>query len=204
MHTIQRPTTSTISPSSRSVSAIDMSLFNLSPSMDNRGSLPDPVAPGPLFLPFLPFPLLETAPSFSNNSGYPSSIPAFFKNAFTIAPHFVVGLTTSVMSFVNLERSTNFIFSPRSISDSASDSWVWLWKGGVEAAKLVLEPRDIPSSESMSIGSFDVPADVVARGRGGSGSMNMCFGWCAWIYSYVVFSYASGVFDVSVERDTKV
>lgn len=53
---------------------------------------------------------------------------------------------------------------------------------------------NMSSSESMSIGMFDVPA-------GGSGSMNADFGWCAWMYSYVVFSYASEVFDVSVKSD---
>lgn len=89
------PTTSIISPSSKSASAISLSAAILSPSTIK-------LTPSPFFLLFN---------------------PAFFKNALTIAPHVVVGRTTSVMFFsVTLDRRTSLNVSPWDPQGSASES----------------------------------------------------------------------------------
>ena len=89
------PTTSIISPSSKSASAISLSAAILSPSTIK-------LAPSPFFVLFN---------------------PAFFKNALTIAPHVVVGRTTSVIFFsVTFDRSTSLNLSPWDGQGSPSES----------------------------------------------------------------------------------
>lgn len=109
-----KPTTSTISPSSKSASLIGLSLPSLSPSTQSLGSFGTTAC-------FPRFNLALGSGGVSPAVGYSSARPAFFKNAFTIEPHFVVGRTVRVMSFVVLaDRKTILNVSP-STSDSASD-----------------------------------------------------------------------------------